>query len=205
MEAIGKLTGGVAHDFNNLLQVIAGNLQLLARDVVGIERAERRVENALAGVRRGAKLAGHLLAFGRRQTLEPRVVNLGRVVQAMDEMLQRALGEAVQVETTVADDLWNTAVDVAQVENAILNLAINARDAMEGAGKLTLEIDNATLDAAYAREHGEVDAGDYVMLAVSDTGVGMPPEVVAQAFDPFYTTKPEGKALAWDFPWSTAS
>jgi PAS domain S-box-containing protein len=193
MESIGKLTGGVAHDFNNLLQVIAGNLQLLAHDVAGSERAERRVENALAGVRRGAKLAGQLLAFGRRQTLEPRVVNLGRIVEAMHEMLQRALGEAVLVETTVADDLWNTSIDVAQVENALLNLAINARDAMEGAGKLTVEIANATLDAAYAREHAELKPGEYVMLAVSDTGTGMPPEVVAQAFDPFYTTKPEGK------------
>ncbi|VTU45892.1 Blue-light-activated protein (plasmid) [Variovorax sp. SRS16] len=193
METIGKLTGGVAHDFNNLLQVIAGNLQLLARDVAGIEQAERRIENALAGVRRGAKLAGQLLAFGRRQTLEPKVVNLGHMVQAMAEMLQRALGEGVLVETTVDDDLWNTFADVSQVENALLNLAINARDAMEGAGKLTVEIGNATLDADYAREHDEVDAGDYVMLAVSDTGSGMPPEVVAQAFDPFYTTKPEGK------------
>ncbi|MDQ0610870.1 PAS domain S-box-containing protein [Variovorax sp. W1I1] len=193
MESIGKLTGGVAHDFNNLLQVIAGNLQLLARDVTGLERAEQRVENALAGVRRGAKLAGQLLAFGRRQTLEPKVVNLGRIVQAMHEMLQRALGEAVLLETTVADDLWSTSVDVAQVENALLNLAINARDAMDGAGKLTVEIGNATLDVAYAREHADLVAGDYVMLAVSDTGAGMPPEIIAQAFDPFFTTKPEGK------------
>jgi PAS domain S-box-containing protein len=193
METIGKLTGGVAHDFNNLLQIIAGNLQLLAREVVGMEQAERRIESALAGVRRGAKLAGHLLAFGRRQTLDPRVVNLGSVVQAMDETLQHALGEGVMVETTVAEDLWNTCTDVSQLENALLNLAINARDAMQGAGKLTVEIGNVTLDAAYAKEQVEVDAGDYVMLAVSDTGSGMPPEVVAQAFEPFFTTKPEGK------------
>jgi PAS domain S-box-containing protein len=193
METIGKLTGGVAHDFNNLLQVIAGNLQLLSRDVAGNERAERRVQNAIAGVRRGAKLAGHLLAFGRRQTLEPKVVNLGRFVASMDDMLQRTLGETVQVQTTVAEDLWNTCADLAQVENAVLNLAINARDAMNGVGQLTVEIGNAVLDDAYARAHAEVEAGEYVMLAVSDTGSGMAPDVMAQAFDPFYTTKPEGK------------
>ncbi|MGJ7546785.1 ATP-binding protein [Variovorax sp. LT1R16] len=193
METIGKLTGGVAHDFNNLLQVIAGNLQLLAREVAGNARAERRIQSAMAGVRRGAKLAGHLLAFGRRQTLEPKVVNLGRFIQSMDDMLQRALGEAVRVQTVVASSLWNTSVDVSQVENAVLNLAINARDAMEGMGKLTVELSNAVLDDAYARLHAEVDAGDYVLLAVSDTGAGMTPEVMAQAFDPFYTTKPEGQ------------
>jgi PAS domain S-box-containing protein len=193
METIGKLTGGVAHDFNNLLQVIAGNLQLLARDVTGNERAQRRVENALAGVRRGAKLAGQLLAFGRRQTLEPKVVNLGRFIRSTDDMLQRALGETVRMQSLVADDLWNTLVDLAQVENALLNLAINARDAMDGVGTLTVEIGNAVLDDAYARAHAEVEAGEYVMLAVSDTGSGMTPEVLAHAFDPFYTTKPEGK------------
>jgi PAS domain S-box-containing protein len=193
METIGKLTGGVAHDFNNLLQVIAGNLQLLSRDVVGNERAERRVQNAIAGVRRGARLAGHLLAFGRRQPLEPKVVNLGRFISTLDEMLQRALGEAVEVQTIVAEGLWNTSADLAQVENAVLNLAINARDAMEGVGKLTVEIGNAWLDHAYARAHAEVDPGEYVMLAVSDTGSGMLPEVIAHAFDPFFTTKPEGK------------
>lgn len=193
METIGKLTGGVAHDFNNLLQVIAGNLQLLSRDVAGNERAERRVQNAIAGVRRGAKLAGHLLAFGRRQTLEPKVIHLGRFISTMDDVLQRALGEAVQVQTDVAEGLWNTCIDLAQLENALLNLAINARDAMDGEGKLTVEIGNALLDDAYARAHAEVHAGEYVMLAVSDTGSGMSPDVIAQAFDPFYTTKPEGK------------
>lgn len=193
METIGKLTGGVAHDFNNLLQVIAGNLQLLAREVVGNERAERRVQNALEAVRGGARLAGHLLAYGRRQALEPKVVNLGRFLFTLDDMLQRALGETVEVQTLVAEGLWNTCADLAQVENAVLNLAINARDAMEGVGKLTIEIGNALLDEAYALVHAEVNPGEYVMLAVSDTGSGMSPEVIAQAFEPFYTTKPEGK------------
>jgi PAS domain S-box-containing protein len=193
METIGKLTGGVAHDFNNLLQVIAGNLQLLAGDLAGNPRGERRLENALAGVSRGAKLARHLLAFGRRQALEPRVVNVGKFLFTMEDILQRALGEAIEVETVVAGGLWNTYVDLAQVENALLNLSINARDAMQGVGKLTIEAGNASLDDAYARAHAEVTAGQYVMLAVSDTGEGMTPDVLAQAFEPFFSTKPEGK------------
>jgi PAS domain S-box-containing protein len=193
METIGKLTGGVAHDFNNLLQVISGNLQLLSVDVTGNERAERRLQNALAGVNRGAKLASHLLAFGRRQALDPKVVNIGRFVVAMEDMLQRALGEAVEVETVVSGGLWNTFVDVAQVENALLNLSINARDAMNGAGKLTIEIANTFLDDVYAHAHDEVSAGQYVMLAVTDTGSGMTPNVMAQAFEPFFSTKAEGK------------
>ncbi|MFZ6757033.1 PAS domain S-box protein [Undibacterium sp. Ji50W] len=193
METIGKLTGGIAHDFNNLLQIISGNLQLLSAEIVGNPHAQRRVNNALAGVRRGAKLASYLLSFGRRQALDPKVVNIGRFVIDMEDMLQRSLGETIEVETILADDLWNTFVDVAQVENALLNLAVNARDAMDSVGKLTIEIGNAVLDENYARTHAEVDAGDYVMLAVSDVGSGMPPEVVAQAFEPFFSTKAEGK------------
>lgn len=193
MEAIGQLTGGVAHDFNNLLQVIAGNLQLLAKDVAGNERAERRVSNALAGVSRGAKLASQLLAFGRRQALEPRVINVGRFVAGMDDLLRRSLGEAIEVEVITAGGLWNTYADPTQVENALLNLAINARDAMEGTGKLTIEVGNASLDMDYARNHAEVEPGQYVMLAVTDTGSGMRPEILDRVFEPFFSTKPEGK------------
>lgn len=193
METIGKLTGGVAHDFNNLLQIISGNLQLLSAEIAGNPHAERRVSNALAGVKRGAKLASYLLSFGRRQALDPKVVNIGRFVIDMEDMLQRSLGETIEVDTILADDLWNTFVDVAQVENALLNLAVNARDAMDSVGKLTIEIRNAVLDENYARTHVEVTAGEYVMLAVSDVGSGMPPEVVAQAFEPFFSTKAEGK------------
>jgi PAS domain S-box-containing protein len=193
MEAIGKLTGGVAHDFNNLLQVISGNLQLLSGDVAGNARAERRLDNALAGVTRGAKLASYLLAFGRRQALDPRVVKIGRFIAGMEDMLRRSLGEEIEVETVISGGLWNTLVDTTQVENAVLNLAINARDAMEGAGKLTIEVGNAHLDDAYAAAHHEVKPGQYVMIAVSDTGSGMTPEVLEQAFDPFFSTKPEGK------------
>ena len=193
METIGQLTGGVAHDFNNLLQVVAGNLQLLVKDVAGNERAERRVGNALAGVSRGAKLASQLLAFGRRQALEPRVINVGRFVAGMDDLLRRSIGEAVEVEVITAGGLWNTFADPAQVENALLNLAINARDAMDGSGKLTIEVGNASLDQDYARTHAEVEAGQYVMLAVTDTGSGMAPDIVDKVFEPFFSTKPEGK------------
>jgi PAS domain S-box-containing protein len=193
MEALGKLTGGVAHDFNNLLQVVSGNLQLLAKDIAGNERAERRAANALAGVSRGAKLANQLLAFGRRQALEPKVVNIGRFVSGMDDMLRRALGESIDVETVISGGLWNTFVDPAQIENALLNLAINSRDAMDGVGRLTIELGNAYLDDAYARTHAEVAPGQYVMLAVTDTGTGMQPELIPQVFEPFFSTKPEGK------------
>lgn len=193
METIGKLTGGVAHDFNNLLQVVSGNLQLLAKDVAGNERAERRVANAMSGVSRGAKLASQLLAFGRRQALEPKVVNVARFVREMDDMLRRAIGEAIEIETVFGGGLWNTFADPTQIENAILNLAINARDAMAGNGKLTIELANAYLDDDYARSHDEVTAGQYVMLAVSDTGCGMPDEIIEQVFEPFFSTKAEGK------------
>jgi PAS domain S-box-containing protein len=193
METIGKLTGGIAHDFNNLLQVVSGNLQLLGKDVAGNPRAEQRVANAMAGVSRGSKLASQLLAFGRRQALEPKVVNVTRFVQGMDDMLRRAIGEGVEIETIVGGGLWNTFVDPAQIENALLNLAINARDAMDAQGKLTIELANAHLDCEYARTHDEVAPGQYVMLAVSDTGCGMSPDIIQKVFEPFFSTKSEGK------------
>ncbi|MBB6503351.1 putative addiction module CopG family antidote [Sphingomonas endophytica] len=193
METVGKLTGGVAHDFNNLLQVVSGNLQLLQKDIAGNERAETRVANALAGVSRGSRLAAQLLAFGRRQALEPKVVNVTRFVRGMDDMLRRAIGEGIEVETIFGGGLWNTFIDPGQIENALLNLAINARDAMDGQGKLTIELANAHLDDDYARRHDEVEPGQYVMLAVSDTGCGMSDEVVAKVFEPFFSTKAEGK------------
>jgi len=193
MEAIGQLTGGIAHDFNNLLHVIGGNLQLLSRDIFGNQRAEQRVQNAMAGVARGAKLASQLLAFGRRQPLLPKVVNVGRLVRDMDELLRRSLGETIEVETIVSGGLWNTLVDPVNVENALLNLALNGRDAMSGQGRLTIEVGNAFLDDSYARAHAEVTPGQYVMLAVTDTGSGIPPEILEKVFEPFFTTKPEGK------------
>jgi PAS domain S-box-containing protein len=193
LESIGKLTGGVAHDFNNLLQIISGNLQLLATDVLGNAKAERRVTNAMAGVQRGAKLASQLLAYGRRQPLEPKVVNVGRLVAGMEDLIRRSIGEAVEMETVVSGSLWNAFVDPTQIENAVLNLAINARDAMDGVGKLTVEVRNAHLDHTYAAQNSDVAPGQYVMIAVTDTGAGIDPEILEQVFEPFFTTKPEGK------------
>jgi PAS domain S-box-containing protein len=193
MESIGNLTGGVAHDFNNLLQVVSGNLQLLSKEVLGNERAERRIAHALDGVNRGAKLASQLLSFGRRQPLEPKVINIGRLVTGMDDLLKRSLGEAIEIETVAFPNLWNIQVDPTQVENALLNLAINARDAMDGSGRLTIEARNTTLDDTYAKANPDVEPGPYVMLAVSDTGSGMTPDVLNKVFEPFFSTKPEGK------------
>ncbi|MFC7704218.1 PAS domain S-box protein [Plastorhodobacter daqingensis] len=193
MEAIGQLTGGIAHDFNNLLQVISGNLQFLHRMVGSDGAAHRHLENAMEGVRRGSRLASQLLAFGRRQPLAPRVVNPGRLIRGMDELLRHTLGEAIEIETIVAGGLWNTLIDPVNLENAILNLAINARDAMEGQGKLTIEAGNAFLDDRYVRDHEDVAPGQYVLLAMTDTGSGMTPEVLEKVYDPFFTTKAEGK------------
>jgi signal transduction histidine kinase/CHASE3 domain sensor protein/DNA-binding response OmpR family regulator len=193
MEAIGQLTGGVAHDFNNLLQILASNLDLMSRHLQNPEVVAKHIKYASAATERGAKLTRQLLAFARRQPLEPVVVNLGKRVRAMSDLLHRTLGETIEIETIVDAGLWNSFVDVNQVENAILNLAVNARDAMPEGGKLTIELANAVLDEKYARLHEEVRAGQYVMLAVTDTGSGMPPDVAARAFEPFFTTKPEGQ------------
>jgi len=195
MEAIGHLTGGVAHDFNNLLQIISANLDLAVAsgEAKASPKLGQRLQNAIGAVSRGSRLTAQLLAFARRQALDPRSVDLGRVLRDMTDLLRRTLGEQIQVEALIAGGLWNTLVDPTQVENAILNLAINARDAMPDGGKLTLEVANAHLDDAYAAQHGEVNPGQYVMLAVSDTGTGMTPEVMGRVFEPFFTTKPEGK------------
>jgi PAS domain S-box-containing protein len=192
IEAIGKLTGGVAHDFNNVLQIISGNLELLKRSAAGDPLAGNRLQTAIEAVDRGAKLSSQLLAFARRQPLRPMAINLGRLLRGMDDLLRRALGESIEIETVVAGGLWNTLVDPNQLENVILNIAINARDAMQGSGKLTLELGNAMLDDFYVSHNPEVIAGQYVLLAVTDTGSGMSPEVIERAFDPFFTTKPEG-------------
>ena len=192
MEAVGQLTGGVAHDFNNLLQVISANLQLMGKHAAGNEKIEQRLAGAQDAVRRGAKLAAQLLAFSRRQALEPKVVNVARFVLAMEDMVRRAIGEHIEIETVTAHDGWNALIDPTQMENAVLNLAINARDAMQGSGKLTLSTRNVTLDAVYTKRHVDVAPGDYVRLAVHDTGSGMTAAVMAQVFEPFFSTKPVG-------------
>lgn len=205
LEAIGQLTGGIAHDFNNLLQVISGNLQLLSKDIAGNARAGTRVQSALAGVARGSKLAAQLLAFARRQPLEPRVVNAGRMIKGMDDLLRRALGGEIEVETVVGGGLWNSLVDPDQLENAILNLAINARDAMNGEGRLTIETSNAFLDDEYVRQYDDLAAGQYVMIAVTDTGTGIAPDILERVYEPFFTTKAEdngtglGLAMVYGF------
>ena len=193
MEALGKLTGGVAHDFNNVLQVLRGNLELLEGRHGRDAWTKERLGKAIEAVEHGANLASQLLAFGRRQALQPIVVNLAVMLRGMDDMLRRALGEIIHVETVISGGLWNTLVDPNHLENVVLNLAINARDAMPEGGKLTLELSNATLDDHYSALDADVREGQYVLLAITDTGTGMPADVLERAFEPFFTTKPEGQ------------
>jgi signal transduction histidine kinase/CheY-like chemotaxis protein len=194
MQTLGELTGGVAHDFNNLLTVIAGNLDLLQNKKWLDADAQRYVAGALRGVDRGTSLTQHLLAFGRRQPLAPKPIDVNRLAAEMTSgMLRRSLGERIDIKIVESAGLWPAYADPAQVENAILNLAINARDAMPEGGKLTIETANVTLDEQYAEQNDEVTPGQYVMIAVSDAGEGMAPNVVARAFEPFFTTKEEGK------------
>ena len=192
LEAVGKLTGGVAHDFNNILQVVGGNLQLLSSHLQDDELAARYLKSSLKAVERGAKLSSQLLAFARKQPLQPVVVNLGRVLRGLEDLVQRAVGETIAVEIVVSGGLWNVMLDPHQLENVVLNLAINARDAMPNGGKLTLELGNSMLDDAYVRFAPDVPAGQFVMLAITDTGIGMPKEVLERAVEPFFTTKREG-------------
>lgn len=193
MEAVGQLTGGVAHDFNNVLQIISGNLHLLQLQAGGDVMMRKRLDMAIAAVERGARLSSQLLAFARRQPLQPVVSNLGRLVSRMDDLLRRTLGEAIEIVTLIGSGLWNTLVDPGQIENVILNLAINARDAMQGAGRLTIEVGNTVLDEYYVNNLLDVPSGQYVMLSVTDTGSGMTPDVLQRAFEPFFTTKREGE------------
>lgn len=192
VEAIGRLTGGVAHDFNNILAIVIGSLDMALSRMAPDTRYRRLVENALEGGRRGAALTQRLLAFSRQQPLDPKPTDINKTLQQTSELLFRALGEMVQIETVLAAGLWPANIDAAQLENAILNLAVNARDAMPGGGKLTLETANTFLDPAYAKAHQDVTSGQYVMIAVTDTGEGMPAHVIESAFDPFFTTKGAG-------------
>ena len=193
MEAVGQLTGGLAHDFNNLLAGISGSLELMqARMAQGrIGDLERYLAAAQGAAKRAAALTHRLLAFSRRQTLDPKPTDVNRLVSGMEELVRRTVGPAVTVEVVAAGGLWATLVDPNQLENALLNLCINARDAMPDGGRLTIETGNRWLDQRAARER-DLPPGQYVSVCVSDTGTGMAPEVSARAFDPFYTTKPIG-------------
>ena len=194
IEAIGQLTGGIAHDFNNMLAIVIGSLNILKRRLLrGEGDIERFVDAAMEGAERAAALTHRLLAFSRQQPLAPEPVDINKCVAGMSEMLRRTLGENVRLETILAGEVWRTHADASQLENALLNLAVNARDSMPGFGRLTIETANAHLDDSYAVAHSDVPAGQYVMVAVSDTGSGMSPDVIARAFDPFFTTKTIGK------------
>jgi PAS domain S-box-containing protein len=193
LEAVGQLTGGVAHDFNNLLTVIMGNAETLMHALGDDPKMRALAELTVTAAERGAELTQRLLAFARRQALTPKAIDIDALLAGMNELLARALGEHVEIELVRAAGLWRAFVDAAQLENAVLNLCINARDAMPEGGLLTIETANVTLDDTYARNADEVAPGDYVMVAVSDTGAGMPPEIVARAFEPFFTTKDVGK------------
>ncbi|KQY89363.1 histidine kinase [Pelomonas sp. Root1444] len=194
MEAIGQLTGGIAHDFNNLLQVIVGNLEMLTRTLPeGMARHKRAAASAMSGAKRAATLTQRLLAFARRQPLDPKALDLNVVVQGISELLRRSLGETVELETVLAGGLWSVEADPSELESALVNLAVNARDAMPAGGKLTIETANAHLDEAYVARHAEVKAGQYVVICVTDSGIGMDAQTLSRAFEPFFTTKPEGK------------
>ena len=193
LESIGKLTGGVAHDFNNVLQIISGNLQLLKLTTGDNPQVAGRLDSAASAVERGARLSLQLLAFARRQPLTPLVTNLGDLLASMQDLIRRAVGELVFEETFVSIGLWHVLVDPHQMENVLLNMAINARDAMAQGGRLTFTLSNVTLDDAYAGEHADAVAGQHVLLTITDTGHGMDAAVIGQIFDPFFTTKKEGE------------
>lgn len=194
MEAIGQLTGGLAHDFNNLLTAIQGSLDLLRTRVAQgrIRDLERYINSAQSAASRAATLTHRLLMFARRQTLEPKAVDANKLVSSMEDLVRRTVGPSIEVETVQAAGLWTTICDPNQLENAVLNLCINARDAMPAGGRLTIETANTWIDDRLSRER-DVMPGQYVAVCVSDTGCGMSPDVVARAFDPFFTTKPVGQ------------
>src|SRR4051812_44141404 len=195
MEAVGQLTGGIAHDFNNLLTGVIGSLDMMQRHIAQgqTDRVERYATAAMTAANRAAALTHRLLGFSRRQPLDPKPVNANRLVTGMEELLRRTIGETIPLEIVTAGGLWQTLCDPHQLESAILNPPINARDAMPGGGALTIETCNAHLDNAYAAQSREVRPGQYVCICVTDTGTGMSPDVIAKAFDPFFTTKPIGQ------------
>jgi signal transduction histidine kinase/DNA-binding response OmpR family regulator len=194
MEAVGRLTAGIAHDFNNLLTVVLGNLERAQRQSAIAESARMQaLENAKRGALRAATLTERLLAFARRKPLEPRIIDINAVVYGMSELLQRTLGEQVKVRTVLDPHAWSVETDASELEAAILNLAVNARDAMPADGELVIETSNVELESASEDANADVAAGPYVLISVSDTGKGMTPDVLSRVFEPFFTTKPDGR------------
>lgn len=192
MEAIGRLTGGVAHDFNNMLTVVTGNLELL-HERLKDEELRVLAQKSLNSAFRGADLTQQLLAYSRKQALSPMAVNIGRHVAGMSDMMRRTLGETIEIKVTTGDDLWGCKIDPGQLENAVLNLAINARDAMPNGGRLIIETRNIQLENNRAALQDKMRPGDYVMVSVSDNGTGIPQDSIERAFEPFYTTKEVGE------------
>ena len=194
MDSIGQLTGGIAHDFNNMLAIVIGSLDIADRRLAtDPARARTAIGHALEGANRAASLTKRLLAFARRSPLQPQAIDPNQLVANMSELLRRSLGEGISIETVLAGGVWRTRADPGQLENAILNLCVNARDAMDGAGRLTIESQNAHLDDAYAAQHDGIAAGQYVAVVITDNGPGMPKEVMERAFEPFFTTKGVGQ------------
>jgi PAS domain S-box-containing protein len=200
MQAVGQLTGGVAHDFNNLLTIVIGNLEILKQRIHGLRAGPSRskpdldtpIKEIVAAAKRGAALTQRLLAFSRKQPLQPKRVDLNRLIRRMSSLLHHTIGETVEMETVIHAGLWQAIADPVQVENAVLNLVLNARDAMPESGKITIETANVRISNHYAEVHEGIAPGQYVLLAVTDAGTGMSPEVVERAFEPFFTTKVEG-------------
>jgi len=193
MEAIGQLTGGIAHDFNNLLTVILGNFELIGEELGDDKKLRTLIESGIKASGRGADLTHRLLAYSRKQSLKPTAIDLDELVVGMSDMLRRTLGGSVEIRVLEEPGLWRCHADQSQLENALLNLSINARDAMPEGGLLTIETANVTLDTGYAAALDEVAPGDYVMLAISDSGTGIEAEALKHVFEPFFTTKDIGK------------
>jgi len=193
MEAVGQLTGGIAHDFNNILQILMGYNELLLDEVEGNENAVKLLELEMQAVSRAASLTSRLLAFSRQQSLVPSVSDIKALVSGLEELFRRTLGETVETIIDHAPDVWPVSIDASQLEHALINLAVNARDAMPGGGSLTIKTSNAILDEEFAQKNDEVTPGEYVLVTVSDTGLGMPAEVLEHVFEPFFTTKEIGK------------